>query len=182
MGKTNFMTLARTLFLGVFAVALIFSFSSCGVRTTHGYASMGVGMNIDVQPIWGPVGYDYVEYYYLPDIDVYYYVPRRQFIYLSNGRWVFSRTLPSRYRNYDLYSSYKVVVNEPTPYRNYKTYREKYQGYRGTQGRKVIRNSNDSKYFVNRNHPEHRKWRKEYGKKKKNDRGNKKNKRDNRDS
>ncbi len=29
-------------------------------------------INVDRQPVWGPTGYDYVEYYYLPDIEVYY--------------------------------------------------------------------------------------------------------------
>ena len=40
-------------------------------------AQVRVNLNINIgsQPAWGPAGYDYVEYYYLPDIDVYYYVP-----------------------------------------------------------------------------------------------------------
>ena len=63
-------------------------------------AQVSVYVNIGVQPLWGPVGYDYVEYYYLPEIECYYYVPRRQYVYLSNGRWTFSAgcralTLPS---------------------------------------------------------------------------------------
>ena len=46
-------------------------------------------VNIATQPVWGPVGYDHVEYYYMPDIDAYYYVPTRQYIYLQRGRWIF---------------------------------------------------------------------------------------------
>src|SRR5215510_5895430 len=79
-------------------------------------AQVSVNVNIGSQPVWGPVGYDYVDYYYLPDINTYYYVPARQFIYLSNGRWIFSTSLPSRYRNYDLYRGYKVVINQQRPY------------------------------------------------------------------
>ncbi|NTU95846.1 MAG: hypothetical protein HGA52_07335, partial [Bacteroidales bacterium] len=45
-------------------------------------------LNISSQPIWGPSGYDHVEYYYLPEIEAYYYVPTRQYIYLYNGRWI----------------------------------------------------------------------------------------------
>ena len=46
-------------------------------------AQVSVSINIGSQPTWGPVGYDYVEYYYLPDIETYYYVPRRQFVYIK---------------------------------------------------------------------------------------------------
>ena len=38
----------------------------------------------------GLYGYDYAEYYYLPDIEAYYYIPRRQFVYMAGGHWVFS--------------------------------------------------------------------------------------------
>lgn len=29
---------------------------------------VSVNINIGSQPAWGPVGYDYVDYYYMPDI------------------------------------------------------------------------------------------------------------------
>jgi hypothetical protein len=76
-----------------------------------------VNFNIGSQPVWGPVGYDYVEYYYLPDIESYYYVPTHQFVYLSGSRWVFGIVSP-RYRGYNLIP-YKVVVNRPNAYRNF---------------------------------------------------------------
>ena len=117
-------------------------------------AQVNVNINIGSQPAWGPVGYDYVEYYYLPDIEAYYYVPRRQFVYLSNGRWVFVTSLPSRYRSYNLYSGYKVVINQPKPYLNFKTHKVTYAKYKGNNGRQVIiRNSNDPKYYVVKGHP-----------------------------
>src|SRR5882672_12074070 len=110
-------------------------------------AQVRVNINIGSQPVWGPVGYDYVEYYYLPDIESYYYVPRHQFVYLSGGNWVFSSSLPPAYRNYDLYSGYKVVVNEPRAYRNFRYDREKYSGYRGNRSQVIIRNSDDRRYW-----------------------------------
>ncbi len=115
-------------------------------------------VNIATQPVWGPVGYDHVEYYYLPDIDVYYNVAKRQYIYMQYGRWRFASTLPARYHDYDLYSGYKVVINEPAPYRHDRTYRAKYAGYKGNHSQEVIRNSHDSKYFVNKDHPQHNQW------------------------
>ncbi len=123
-------------------------------------AQLRVNVNIGAQPIWGPVGYDYAEYYYMPDIDTYYYVPGHKYVYLESGRWLFSTSVPSRYRSYDFYNGYKVVINEPTPYRNAVMYRTKYASYKGRHGQENIRNSNDSKYFVIRNHPQHSKFKK----------------------
>lgn len=38
-------------------------------------AQVSLNINIGSQPVWGPTGYDHVDYYYFPDIDAYYYVP-----------------------------------------------------------------------------------------------------------
>jgi hypothetical protein len=119
---------------------------------------INLDFNIGSQPVWGPAGYDHVEYYYLPDIEVYYSVPQHKYFYYERGRWIGRSSLPSRYRGYDLYNSYKVVVNEPTPYRNHETYREKYSSFKGRHDQQPIRDSHDSKYFVNKNHPEHNNW------------------------
>jgi hypothetical protein len=37
-------------------------------------------------------------------------------------------------------------------------YREKYSSYKGRHDQQPIRDSRDSKYFVNKNHPEHNNW------------------------
>jgi hypothetical protein len=116
-------------------------------------SQISIHVNIGSQPVWGPVGYDYAEYYYLPDIESYYYVPRHQFVYLSNGRWIFSSSLPPRYRNYDLYSGYKVVMNEPSPYLHFNEHRSRYSNYRGNRSQVIIRNSNEPKYYIVKGHP-----------------------------
>lgn len=119
---------------------------------------VSLNFNVNTQPVWGPVGYDHVEYYYLPDIDAYYYVPGRQYVYQQRGRWIFSTSLPPMYRNYDLYNGYKVVINEPRPYLNAAVYRTRYSNYKGNNSQEMIRNSRDSKYFENKNHPQYKKW------------------------
>jgi hypothetical protein len=119
------------------------------------YAQVSVNFNIGVQPIWGPTGYDYAEYYYFPDIDCYYYIPQHRFYYFEGGRWIYRSSLPSRFGNFDLYNSYKVVVNERDPWRNDQTYRQKYASYKGHHDQQPIRDSRDSKYFVNPSHPQH---------------------------
>ncbi len=116
-------------------------------------AQLSINVNIGSQPLWGPVGYDYVDYYYLPDVEAYYHVPNRQFIYLQGSRWIFSASLPSRYRGYDLYNGYKVVVNSRDPYRNFHRDRVTYARYRNYRGQKVIRYSNDTRYYKVKGHP-----------------------------
>jgi hypothetical protein len=117
-------------------------------------AQVNVNVNIGAQPLWGPTGYDVAEYYYLPDLQMYYYVPSRQFIYLNGPNWVFVNSLPARYSGYNLYSGYKVVINEPKPYLHFDAHKVKYAKYKGAKGKQVIiRDSRDPKYFVVKGHP-----------------------------
>jgi len=89
-------------------------------------AQVSLQINIGLQPNWGPRGYDHVDYYYLPEVESYYYVPTRQFVYLERNRWVHRKSLPSRYRNYDLYGGRKIVINEPRPYLQHNRYQSSY--------------------------------------------------------
>ncbi len=136
------------LFFALFCLA--FS-SSNGVK-----AQVSVNININSQPNWGPRGYDYVEYYYLPDIEAYYYVPRQQFVYISGGNWVFSAHLPARYRNYDLYRGYKVVVNEPRAYHHYHHHKVKYKKYKGHRGDYYRKSAKHAGHNGNKGHKHHK--------------------------
>lgn len=82
--------------------------------------------NLEDQPKWKPAGEEYAEYYYLPDIDTYYYVARKQFIFQSGGYWTFSTSLPEAHKNYDLYAGKKVVINEAGCYRYFEDHKVKY--------------------------------------------------------
>lgn len=117
----------------VIGILLFFAYS--------GQAQISVNVNIGSPPLWGPVGYTDVQYYYLPDVEAYYDVPSSMFIYYNGGTWVHRTYLPSRYRNYDLYNGYKVVMTDyrgNTPYTNFREYKVKYaKGYRG-QAQKSI--------------------------------------------
>jgi hypothetical protein len=103
---------------------------------------VNVNVNIGSQPNWGPSGYDYVDYYYLPDIETYYYVPTRQFIYLSGGNWMFAYHLPPAYRTYNLYTGYKVVVNQPRAYEYHHSHKIKYAKYKGNRGQSGMNRGN----------------------------------------
>jgi hypothetical protein len=109
-----------------------------GGGSANAQVRVQVNVNVGSQPQWAPVGYDHVDYYYIPDIDVYYSVPRQRFIYLDGGRWQFAAALPERYRSYDIYRGYKVVVNDPEPYRHCEIYRERYKKYKASYGQQVV--------------------------------------------
>jgi len=101
-------------------------------------AQVSVNINIGVQPEWGPAGYDYAEYYYLPDIETYYYVPKKQFVYYSGNGWVFSNGLPPMYSSYNLYSGYKVVFKTPNAYKNFNDHKVRYVRYKNSNNKQVI--------------------------------------------
>jgi hypothetical protein len=135
----------KTFKLFVVGMMLIFAGSAMG--------QISVNVHIGTPPAWGPAGYNSVKYYYLPDVEAYYDVQHSMFIYMVGNSWVHSSYLPSRYRNYDLYGGYKVVMNDyrgNTPYRNFKSYKMKYaKGYRGKSQRNIgvrnVRNNNQVK-------------------------------------
>lgn len=133
-------------------IACVIGFMSFFANSSQ--AQISVNFNVGAQPLWGPVGYDRANYYYLPDVDTYYSVADRKYIYQNDGRWTFSNALPSRYSGYNLYNGYKVVMNTPKPYLSHETNRVKYAKYKGYKNKqKAIRYSNDSKYYVVKGHP-----------------------------
>lgn len=96
------------------------------VTSNQSSAQVSLNVNIGTQPAWVPAGYQNVNYYYLPEVGSYYYVPQRQFVYLNGNRWIRSRSLPARYRGYDLHRGRKVIVHGNAPYRSYNTHRVRY--------------------------------------------------------
>jgi hypothetical protein len=62
-------------------------------------------------PQWGPSYYDGTRYYYLPDIETYYDIYNREFIYLNRAQWIYSPYLPSIYPDFNLNNSFIVIVN-----------------------------------------------------------------------
>lgn len=128
----------------IFTAAL---FLSCfAFQLADAQLRINLNLNIGSQPDWGPVGYDHAEYYYLPDIDTYYSVPTHEYVYFNNNSWIHSTVLPARYRNYDLYNGYKVVVNQANPWQRADYYRSQYANYRGRRGQQLIRDSRDARY------------------------------------
>jgi hypothetical protein len=98
-------------------------------------------------PDWAP-SYDnesQVHYYYMPDIEVYYDVWNREYVYLDNGNWVFSTYLPPMYSSYDMNNSFVVVLDNRVsqPWRQHQLYVSHYPRY---YYQSVYVNNNNEKY------------------------------------
>jgi len=115
-------------------------------------SQLSVNVHIGTPPAWGPSGYNNVRYYYLPDVEAYYDVHTSMFIYISGNHWIRRTYLPSRYRNYDLYHGYKVVMNDyhgNSPYSYFRQHKMKYaKGYRGAEQRN--NGDRNKRYYDNR--------------------------------
>ena len=109
-------------------------------------AQINVNINIGSQPLWGPVGYDYVRYYYIPAIDVYYNVDSRRYTYYHGNRWVTKSSLPTRYRNFDLYRTHKVVINDRNPWKNHRHHRNEYSHNHASYNHSVLRDVRHSSH------------------------------------
>jgi hypothetical protein len=131
---------------------LMATFGLAALFASPAKAQVSVNVNIGAQPAWGPSGYNHVDYYYLPEVETYYYVPTRTFIYMNGNRWVKTKHLPSRHRGYDLHRGRKVVINSPRPYLRHHNYRSQY-GYasyapqRVSRQRVVYRDYPDAKHY-----------------------------------
>lgn len=112
----------KLLFITAFIVsASIMTNVSAQVRFS---ASVNIGM-----PGWIPAGYTSAPYYYLPEIDAYYNLPLRQFVYFNGYDWIYAATLPSIYAGFNLYKAQRFPIYEPSPYLHANMYREKYAAY-----------------------------------------------------
>lgn len=112
--------------------------------------SVNVNINLNKQPAWGPEGYDYAGFYYFPDLNIYFDVNHSLFYYQNNSKWIGSQYLPDKYRKYDLYSLYKIVINDSQPWNNNKTHKKNYSNYKGDRTQTPIRYSTDSRYSTSK--------------------------------
>jgi hypothetical protein len=90
----------------------IFMLFMCTNRCAVYDQKRGEGANI-APPAWAPY-YDNVNrvrYYYFPDIECYYDVWNREFVYLEDGSWMFGATLPPSYSWFDLNSAFIVLLD-----------------------------------------------------------------------
>ncbi len=82
-------------------------------------------------PSWAPPYYTGVRYYYLPDIQSYYDLSYQDFVYMDNGQWVFSSSLPPMYSYYNLNTGFCVALNSNVyePWLHHQNYTYHYPRY-----------------------------------------------------
>lgn len=131
----------KCFYLSLLFIGLVF------FQTSH--AQVRVNVNIGSQPLWGPVGYDYVRYYYMPEIDVYYDVMNRKYTYYQGSKWVTKSKLPGRYKHFDIYRTYKVVINDSSPWRYHNNHRRHYRQYAHNRTQVILRDGDRGKYGRN---------------------------------
>ena len=100
---------------------IAFSFAQGQVKTTMTF------------PDWGVAGQDNATYYYIPAAETYYDVQNKEYVYMQDGKWARTSTIPSAYADYDLYNGYKVVITDKNePFADYENMRLKYgKDYKG---------------------------------------------------
>ena len=94
-------------------------------------ATAQVTIQYGTRPVWAPNAPATVKYYYLPDIETYYDVPAKRYLYLNHGTWVSTATLPTYYRGYNLRNGRTVYLSDyrgNTPYVLFKEHKVKYKG------------------------------------------------------
>lgn len=104
-------------------------------------AQVNVNINIGNQPAWGPVGYDYAQYYYIPEYNIYYDVMTNRYIYMNNRRWIHNAMLPPHLRHINLFNTYKVVLNQHNPYRYNNRHMRDYGRYKNNRNQMVLRDN-----------------------------------------
>ena len=121
-------------------------------------AQLSINIHLGTPPQWGPQGYSEARYYYLPDVEAYYDVRTSQFIYIVGRTWVHRTYLPTRYKNYDLYNGYKVVMTDyhgNTPHQFHKIYKVKYaKGYRGHEQKNIGHRPEKKQVYQHVNRPQ----------------------------
>jgi len=130
--KTNEMkkvTAKLTVVLTVLIMAL--GFSNCGTSYYGASGDENYDNYYDYNPVWAPDYYAGTRYYYFPDIETYYDLATRNFVYLYNGRWLFARALPSFYSGFNLRNAFVVIVDRSIydPWMHHQYYNSNYPRY-----------------------------------------------------
>jgi len=111
----------------ILSLLFVSFFSSCG---TYGYVQPEAQTVYD-NPQWAPPYQPGVRYYYFPDIETYYDLSARVFVYLDNGQWIYSQSIPGIYAGFDLNNCFSVMVNVNTfqPWMHHQYYVSNYPRY-----------------------------------------------------
>jgi len=111
-----------TLIIAIIAVSFIATDSKSQVR-------FNVQVNVG-HPVCVVRQASNCEFYYYPEIGIYYNPYNAEFIFWDCNRWVVARNLPNAYYGYDFNGGYRVSVYGENPWYRDNYYRNQYEGYR----------------------------------------------------
>jgi hypothetical protein len=114
-------------------------FGSLVYNSASAQISVHIGFGIPARRVYVPAPqpvevYDNDEfdnsddYYYLPEVEAYYSVPRHCYYYQDGGRWISAAYLPGAYRNYDWRTARRFEIRGSRPYMRHDEYRSKWGG------------------------------------------------------
>lgn len=144
-------------------LATLISLGGLVATTEQTQAQVNVNINIGQQPLWGPVGHDYAQFYYIPQMNVYYDVINALFYFQQGRRWINARVLPPRFGHFDLYNMHKIVMNQHNPFRHNHRHIQQYRNYHNMQRQIAIRDARDNRYYAHPQHPRHNMYRNDRG-------------------
>ena len=100
------------------------------INKTEAQVRFGVSLNIGAPvyaaPAYNAPVYNADDYYYYPDIDMYFSIALGQYIYFDGYRWINTAYVPYAYRGYDFNHLRRVNIHEARPYLHADVYRERY--------------------------------------------------------
>lgn len=116
-------------------------FGSLVYSSAQAQVSVHIGFNIPARRVYVPAPppqpvmvYDNDEfddsddYYYLPEVEAYYSIPRHCYYYQDGGRWISAAYLPGAYRNYDWRGAQRYEIRGRRPYMHHDQYRTRWGG------------------------------------------------------
>jgi len=153
--QLKFKTMKKLFILSAIAFGgLIYTATDAQIRVgvNLGYhAQPGVyaqGPAVEATPAYGNSN---DEYYYLPDLGVYYDVTDQCYFYFDGTEWVSSPYLPGQYANYDWRSARRFEIIGFRPYLHDDFYRERYNGNRFTGWGQGNYRDRDNNAYAERN-------------------------------
>ena len=118
-------------------------------------AQIRVGVNLGLaQPVAvaaNPAFGNGDQYYYLPELGVYYDVTDQCYVYFDGTEWVFSAYLPGQYADFDWRTARRFEIDSFRPYLRDDFYRERYNGQRIADWGRVEYNNRFNGGYANRN-------------------------------
>lgn len=101
-------------------------------------AQISININLGASyPSWIASSYQDAKYIYMPELDMYYDMYNKSYVYYDNYKWVSQRNVPIAYQHMDFRNARKVRVSAKNPWNNNAYYRNAYVNKGAGKGKAV---------------------------------------------